>query len=603
MRKCIKWLAWSVISLFVLVMVAVFIIVKTINPNDYKPQIITAVNKATGRSLSLPGNLSWSFFPNLGIRIGQAVLANPPGYNQPVFAQVQSAEISIAIMPLFSGQVQANSLSLDGLQLNLVKKSLSQNNWTFSGPAKTSGAIASTSAGQDASAIALVPIISNLNVHDANITYTDLTTGITYKIDQVNFKGSHIQAGAPFGVNLSFMLSGNQPQFTANVTAKARLYVDWGNQIFRMDSINAESNIIVVNHFKQRYSLSANIEGSAAIDLHNDTFIAEPSIRLNKIIDINAAVNIKQLSSQMNYDGSIKIAAFNLNKFIQSMGMNAPKLPSSKALTNISLQAQFNGDSQNVNLNKLLFTLNQSTFQGQGNIMNLPAPVMNMTLAMDKMDLADYVDLNGAGLILQNANLHLKASSKGWTNSVLPSTLNGQLNGTIQSINLRGLDINAELANLSKLISNPKPNQDLSLQINHLKTQYGSGNKRIDADNGQHTSLGSVNLVSEIQQGVLKVSQLTLSGPSIQVKGGGSANLNKHNMNFLFYMTKPSMQPSLTIPYRVSGAFTNPSEGIDWLLFQVELQKYLLQALSNGMQNAVQGAVTNLLNQLVNAGQ
>ncbi|MDO8955110.1 MAG: AsmA family protein [Gammaproteobacteria bacterium] len=607
MYKCLKWIAGIILGLIVLAIIAAIIIVKTINPNNYKPQIIAAVNKATGRSLSLPGNLSWSFFPSLGVHIGEASLSNAPGYAQPVFAQVQSAEVSVAVLPLLSGQLEANTLRLVGLQLNLTRKTATENNWTFvpaSGPvSSTIGTAADNSSSSDSSSLAFVPLVRNLVISEANINYFDQTTGAGYKINQVNFKGQHIALDTPFSVVTSFVIVGSQPKFTANISAKAELFVDWQNQVYRLDSIDADANLLVSSQTKQNYSIDADVTGAAAVNLQHDTLTATPTISINKIMNFTGNIAIAQLSKQMSYSGKVQVSAFDLGKLMQSIGIKPPKFPNSKALSNVSLQGLFNGNLHNLTLSKLILTLNKTTFQGQFSIANFKVPGITLHVSMDKMDLSDYIDMNGASLLLENANLQAQANSQGWGKSVFPSTINGRISESVQQITLNGIDANAEFTTLSNAISTPGQNLDINALFKNLKNQFSGDHGRINPNNGKQTPFGNATLEAVIEQGAMKIHQIDLMGPTIHVQGSGVANLNTQKMNVLFYINRPQMKPSLTVPYRVSGDFNNPSEGIDWVLFQGELQKYLVQALGSNMQNVVQGTVNNLLNQLVNSAQ
>lgn len=606
MKKLLKWAAIIVLSLIVLCIIAAVVIVNTINPNTYKPQIIAAVDKATGRSLSLPGNLSWSFFPNLGIQVGQASLSNPVGYSNPVFAKVDSADISIAVLPLLSGQLQANTLELNGLQLNLVRKSLTENNWTFTAASNASSAQTNTmasSANNESANLALVPVISNLVIQNANISFVDQTTGAKYLVQQVNFVGKHIRPGSPFGISTSFVLEGNQPQVTAKVSAKAKLYVDWINQVYRLDSINADTDIDITTQAKQNYTIDAGIKGSAAVDLKANTLDAAPQISINNIMTVKGELSVNNLSSQMNYTGQLNIAAFDLGKLMKSVGLNVPKFPNSNALSNASLQSQFNGDAHSFNLTKMQLTLNQSSMQGQFSMVNFNAPAITVNISLDQIDLSDYLNMGGAGLPIQNVNIQAQLSSQGFGKAVFPSTLNGQINASVQQITLKGVDINAQFTALNNLINKASGGANINTLLENLKSQFSSNHGRINPNNGKQTVLGSISVQAHVQQGILSSQQINLNGPAIQVHGSGYANLNKQNMDFLFNISQTGVQNGFVLPYRVSGTFSDPKEGVDWILFQTEVQKYLIKALTNGVQSTVKGTVNNLLNQLVNASQ
>ena len=66
MGKVIKWLLRAVISLLVIVILAVGYLLVAMDPNDLKPEIKAAAANQ-GLELSLDGNLSWQFLPQIGV--------------------------------------------------------------------------------------------------------------------------------------------------------------------------------------------------------------------------------------------------------------------------------------------------------------------------------------------------------------------------------------------------------------------------------------------------------------------------------------------------------------------------------------------------------
>ena len=80
MNKILKVVA-IVVGVLVVIVVGVLVGVGyLLNPNDYKGQITAAVAKATGRTLTLDGNLALSTFPTIRIQVGSATLSNAQGF-------------------------------------------------------------------------------------------------------------------------------------------------------------------------------------------------------------------------------------------------------------------------------------------------------------------------------------------------------------------------------------------------------------------------------------------------------------------------------------------------------------------------------------------
>ncbi|MCA3264634.1 MAG: AsmA family protein, partial [Azospirillum sp.] len=55
--KALKWIAIGLVGLIVLVVGGVFVALSSIDPNQYKPQIVEAARNATGRELALRGDI------------------------------------------------------------------------------------------------------------------------------------------------------------------------------------------------------------------------------------------------------------------------------------------------------------------------------------------------------------------------------------------------------------------------------------------------------------------------------------------------------------------------------------------------------------------
>ena len=91
MRGWAWWLGAAAL-LLLLAVAALGIAVTLLDPNDYKPQIVAAVQQATGRTLSLGGPLriSRSLWPT--IEVTDVTLANLPGGTRPDLARAERIE-------------------------------------------------------------------------------------------------------------------------------------------------------------------------------------------------------------------------------------------------------------------------------------------------------------------------------------------------------------------------------------------------------------------------------------------------------------------------------------------------------------------------------
>src|SRR5215813_6324458 len=129
MNKILKVVAIVVGALLVVVVAVLVAVGFLFNPNDYKPQISAAVAKATGRTLTLDGDLALSVFPTVRIQVGSATLSNAQGFGPAPMAKIGGAELRVSLWPLLFGNVEIGKAQLSGLELNLARDARGRNNW------------------------------------------------------------------------------------------------------------------------------------------------------------------------------------------------------------------------------------------------------------------------------------------------------------------------------------------------------------------------------------------------------------------------------------------------------------------------------------------
>jgi AsmA protein len=93
---------------------ALSLAIAVVNPDDYKPQIVAAVQRATGRTLSLGGPLriSRSLWPT--IEVTNVTLANLPGGTRPDMARAERIEAQLSLPALLHRRVEVSKLALVG---------------------------------------------------------------------------------------------------------------------------------------------------------------------------------------------------------------------------------------------------------------------------------------------------------------------------------------------------------------------------------------------------------------------------------------------------------------------------------------------------------
>ena len=120
MKKFIRILFSIVLLIAVVAAIAFACLVIFVDPNQLKPMIAEEVMKGTGYQLKIDGNLAWSFYPRLGVKIEHMTLSEP---NQAPFADLYDVTIASEMKQLLKGpqklqgEVYIGSMKLFKLQL------------------------------------------------------------------------------------------------------------------------------------------------------------------------------------------------------------------------------------------------------------------------------------------------------------------------------------------------------------------------------------------------------------------------------------------------------------------------------------------------------
>lgn len=111
-------------------LLAIFII--RFNPNSYQPQLIAAVEQATGRRISFgsPIQMQFSLAPTISVQ--NVSLSNPAGFADPTMMKIGKIEAKIDLLPLLSHHLDITNLVLDSPDVTLETGPGGVGNWVFS---------------------------------------------------------------------------------------------------------------------------------------------------------------------------------------------------------------------------------------------------------------------------------------------------------------------------------------------------------------------------------------------------------------------------------------------------------------------------------------
>ncbi|MCG9696542.1 AsmA family protein [Shewanella sp. Isolate11] len=318
--KFIKWSIAVVVSLFILLIAYLTLI---FDLNDFKPQIIDAVKQQTGRDFSIEQDLSWTFFPSIGIALGDIKLANPKGFKHPEMLSVKGVVAEVALMPLLSKEVEVSQLNLDGLTLNL--DSYSDGRSSFDGLTSSEPTKVQTQTDTASSVDGSVQL-SSLNVGGVAITNTqinlfDEATGQTqtFTLEELLLGEFSLDKLATF----SYKFSANLPDLTVLSEGEGKIKVASSlkqisiNDFIINNQLNGQAipNQQLTNSLK--LTVEVNTETQQLVTKIDD--LAVEDIKASGEVKVSYGNKIPAIVASMNF-GDI-----NLDKWIPKSAETADK--------------------------------------------------------------------------------------------------------------------------------------------------------------------------------------------------------------------------------------------------------------------------------------
>lgn len=173
MPRALRIGLWCVVALVVLVVAGAGVFALTFDPNSYKPQIVAAVQKATGRDFTIDGRIRLGLSLQPTLTIQNASIANPAGFSRPRMATLQELDLKLALWPLLSHTVEIYRLELVKPDILLEINRQGWTNWQFTPRTNTTGT-PGPSGTSDGKSTRID--VRALDVTDGTVTWRDDTT-------------------------------------------------------------------------------------------------------------------------------------------------------------------------------------------------------------------------------------------------------------------------------------------------------------------------------------------------------------------------------------------------------------------------------------------
>lgn len=578
-------------GLVVVLIVAVVLLITTIDPNDYKQQIQTQVKKSINRDLAINGDISWAFYPQLGVSSGEIELGNLDGFNRKNLLKIDQAAVGIDLLPLLKGQIKIGEVTVNGLVLNLITNKDGRSNLDNMQAASSKSVPQEKTPAKDSNGkteaekngfFALENLqLAGININDAQIEIQDLKAGTTNKanIKKIQLGKFALAQETDLSVQTDLILDNMQAQL--DLQSKFLVARDFSTVEFKQFSLTT----LLTGEALPNGKIDSSINADIKYDLNNaKAELTDLIIKLDQI----------QLSGQLSVQTqklttvrfSLKGNQWDLTPYTEPAEQTATAAASTETT-----------GTQKVEQEPDLSILNSLDVNGTLSIEGLKAS----GLTIGKIDSKIIVNKGKAKLMPLTAELYqglltLEASieeNKGLNRYQISSNLNNVqirplltdaaeidfISGTTdfnfagKGQGLTATKIKTGLTGKGdfKLLDGELYGINLPQEVRILKAKLTAAPQPTEA-NIKKTDFASLTGNFTINNGIVNNQKLLMLSPVMRLDGNGLAYIVKETLDYRLSVTPLSKSTEkteqgdlsgLVIPLLIKGPFSDPKFTLD----------------------------------------
>ena len=237
----IKKLLVAVAVLVVLVVGGLVALATLVDVDRFKPQIEALVKDKLHRTLTIDGKLGLSVFPRIAVELPSTRLSNQAGDQDA--ASLASAKVAVALLPLLSGRVEADTIKIDGLKATFERRADGTTNIDDLIGAKKPGAEKAAPAEPNAPAAGSGPpqfAIGGLELTHAELTYIDRQGGTTAALAPLDLKTGKLANVVKTPIELQVHVTANKPALSGDLALKGTADIDLDHGAFGAADLDAK---------------------------------------------------------------------------------------------------------------------------------------------------------------------------------------------------------------------------------------------------------------------------------------------------------------------------------------------------------------------------
>ncbi|NRD74279.1 AsmA family protein [Shewanella sp. VB17] len=562
------------------------------DPNDFKPELVDAVKDKTGRNLVIEDDLTWTFFPAIGIELSNISLSNPEGFKAASMLKVNKIIAEVALIPLFSQKVEIAQLNLDGLTVQLETRQNGQTSFDGldGGESKPEPELTETSV--ESGGVSLSSLdIGGIAITNTRVSMSDEIAGTeqVFMLDKFTLGKFGLGEFAPF----VYQLSAELPDIKLTSQGEGMIKVADSLLSLQLKDFKIENSVmgetipnkqlnsqlltqIEIFLDKKQLQLTLNeltmadIEGSGEVNIAYGLKVPTikgkldlGDINLDTLMPAEKASKEKTATVKVSSNEEPDLSALKLVNF--NLALTAKSIKLANILTSHWLMK--------ANLSDGVLTLEQLNADLYKGKLTASArldgrqkvPSYHFDKSVQGVQILELLkDAAGVELLAGTANFSVKGKGRSLTTDNLKKNLAAKGKFEIADGALYGVNI-------------PQMIRDAKAKL--------SGDLSSGSTPDQKTDFTSLTGSFSVVKGVATNPDLLMASPLIRLEGAGTANIITEALNYSLTTSvvgslegqgggKPDALTGVAIPFAIKGSFSDPKFTLDTkALFDVKLKQ------------------------------
>jgi AsmA protein len=392
MGKTLKVLGWLIGMVLLLIIAAVILIPMFVDPNDHKDRIVAEVKEATGRDLSIGGDIGLSVFPRLALELNSLTLSNAEGFSGGDFAAVKHAQVGVNLVPLlFKQHLEVDTVRIEGLRLNLAKSKGGVTNWDdMLGEAKAETPSTKLPEAPKEDKMGLLAFtVGGLSIKEASLVWDDQSTGERYQIENIYLETGELAPGRSVDLDFSMDLESQKPALKGGIKLTSQVLVNPDDQVFSMQDLQLAVDLN--GEGIPEDGIKSLLEGNLQVNLMTNTLdLHDLELTAGKL-KLSGRVQGEEIQTNPTFKGNVNLAEFNLREWMTQFGLPVPETADEEVLQSLHITSDFTASPDHLALKNLLVELDHTKLKGEFEVVNFASPAYLFDLSVNSINVDRYL--------------------------------------------------------------------------------------------------------------------------------------------------------------------------------------------------------------------